>query len=57
MLIKKLTEKYSPNMSTLDLLPTVDEFIFIIEAKLGYEKDYGTPDGEAWQKKNFLKTP
>ena len=57
MLIKKLQEKYSPNMSTLDLLPTIDEFVYIIEAKQGYEADYGTPEGEIWQKKNFLKTP
>ena len=57
MLIKKLQEKYSPNMSTLDLLPTVDEFVYLIEAKQGYEADYGTPAGEIWQKKNFLKTP
>jgi hypothetical protein len=46
MLIKKLQEKYSPNMSTLDLLPTVDEFVYLIEAKQGYEADYGTPAGE-----------
>ena len=57
MIIKKLTEKYTPDMNESNLLPTIEDFTFIIEAKLGYEKDYGTPEGEAWQKKNFLKTP
>ena len=40
MIIKKLTEKYTPDMNESNLLPTIEDFTFIIEAKLGYEKDY-----------------
>ena len=57
MVINKLIEKYSPSMSVKDLLPTVEDFIYVIEAKQGYEKDYGTEEGTKWQKKNFTKTP
>lgn len=57
MVIKKLLEKYSPSMSVQDLLPTVEDFVYVISAKQGYEKDYGTEEGTKWQKKNFTKTP
>lgn len=57
MVINKLVEKYSPSMSIKDLLPTVEDFVYVIEAKQGYEKDYGTEEGTKWQKKNFTKTP
>ena len=55
--MNKVIEKYSPHLKPTDLVPTVDDFVQIIEAKRGYEQNYGTPQGTAWQKKNFLKTP
>ena len=57
MTANKIIEKYSPNMKEADLVPTIEDFVHIIESKRGYEQSYGTPQGAAWQKKNFFKTP
>jgi hypothetical protein len=47
MTANKIIEKYSPNMKEADLVPTVEDFVHIIESKRGYEQDYGTPQGAA----------
>ena len=39
------------------IIPTAEDFKELLQAKLSYEAKQNTPERDAWNKKNFTKTP